>query len=372
MQVQALLMARADAVRTHDRAGFLSTMEPAGPGAVGQLRRFDGLTALPFDRYAYEALAAGSPPVPSPAGLRWTATATVASALDGADPAPVRERRRMTFVARGGRWRVADDQPDGSAADRGPWDEGVVTVARSRSCLVVGHPAQAVVVRQVAAGCDRAAATVTSVWGSGWARRAIVLVAADAAELGRLRPGAGDLSGAAAVETGASPVAGQGGRPSGDRVLVDAAVFARLTALGRRVVLAHELTHVASRAATGPQVPAWLVEGLADLVGYRDAGLPVAVAARELRADVRAGRLPVSLPGDASFHGSGVQQAYEGSWLAVRVLMDAHGLPSVLRLYRQVGADPRPGGLDRGLATVGTTRARLTHAWRLALLRSLR
>lgn len=211
---------------------------------------------------------------------------------------------------------------------------------------------------------------VTRVWGEDWARRVVVLVPADAEEFGRVLRAGSDLTGMAAVATGGRPGDG-GGRPTADqRIVVNPANFDRLGAAGRRVVLTHEITHLATRAATGPLAPTWLVEGLADHVAYLDAGLDVPSAARELRAEVRAAGPPAALPSDADFDGGNPRLAavYQMSWLACRLLAETAGQPALLRLYRQVG-QARAGSPERVLAAaladvVHQTPEQFTAAWR--------
>jgi hypothetical protein len=53
--------------------------------------------------------------------------------------------------------------------------------------------------------------------------------------------------------------------------------------------------------------------------------------------------------------------AYQGAWLAVRLLVDAHGEAAVVRMYRRA----RSGGLATGLRDeLGTTPGQLRAAWR--------
>lgn len=213
--------------------------------------------------------------------------------------------------------------------------------------------------------CESAVPRVAAAWGSAGRGLAVVQVPANRAEWQRLAPGAGDLGQLPAV-TADTAVPGAAPRVA---VLINPAVFSRLSAVGGRVVLSHELTHLATWAATGPQLPAWLVEGFADEVGYSGERVPLEMATSELRTDVHAGRLPVRLPADRDFEGAayGGPQAYEGSWLAVRLLVDRYGQPAVARLYRQVGREQAPGALQRALVRLGTDLPSLTAAWRVDL-----
>ncbi|MDA0634658.1 hypothetical protein OUY22_14640, partial [Nonomuraea sp. MCN248] len=167
-------------------------------------------------------------------------------------------------------------------------------------------------------------------------------------------------SGAEAARlAGTGPLDGLAAVADGRRVIVVPEGFARLNPTGRDVVLAHELTHVA--AGTGG-LPIWLYEGFADYVAYRDAGLPVTVAAAELAAEVRAGRAPGELPGPADFRapGDGQARAYQEAWLACRFLAATLGEGTLVRLYREA----RSVGADRALAAHGLTPGDLARGWR--------
>jgi hypothetical protein len=219
---------------------------------------------------------------------------------------------------------------------------------------------------------------VDAVWGTEWRRGAVVLVPTSGTEMGELLGSDGNLSQIAAVATAELGGGMEEFDPSGDRILVNADTFGRLGQLGRRVVLTHELTHVATRRATGPAVPGWLAEGFADYIGYREVDLPLALSARELRADIQDGKLPTALPSDHDFDGGndGLAQAYEQAWLAVRLIADQHGQEALLRFYRSVGA--RRGGVEPAVAVeqalqadLGTSTAQLVADWRAMLQREL-
>ncbi|MFC7643582.1 hypothetical protein ACFQX6_24425 [Streptosporangium lutulentum] len=73
--------------------------------------------------------------------------------------------------------------------------------------------------------------------------------------------------------------------------------YARLSEVGRDVVITHELTHVATGATRGGRVPMWLSEGFADYVGYRDAGIAVRTVAAELAGRCARASCPPGSPG---------------------------------------------------------------------------
>jgi hypothetical protein len=227
------------------------------------------------------------------------------------------------------------------------------STARSGPCTVRSHggPLAADVLR----ACRQAVPQVVAFRRTGWSGRVLVVVPRDAAELVALAPEAGDVTRLAAVATR-------------DRVLVDPAGYRALSAVGRRVVLAHEVTHLALRGVSAPGTPLWLVEGVAELVGLRGSGLRPAVAAQELAADVRRHRLPAALPADGAFSGPGAPQAYGEAWLAVDLLATRYGDARLLAAYAGVG---RGDSLARVLRGLGTSPAEFTAAWRAHLVREL-
>jgi hypothetical protein len=380
--VRALLAARGAAVLRQDRAAFLATVDPT---ATAFLRRqgalVDALRQVPLASWSYTVDPSRERPrsaaLDARRGTWWAPDVSLRYAIAGFDRSPTVQQQGLTFVQRGGRWYVAADDDfarAGRPTARELWDDGPVVAARGRACLVLGHPASVRLVRQLVGDCDAAVPRVTAVWGTGWAQRVVLLVPDSAAELARVVPDAGDLSQIAAVATAelVSPTTGY--HPVGDRVLVNPLNFRDLGPIGRRVVLTHEVTHVASRSSTGPQVPTWLVEGLADYVGYQGVTLPLSVSAEELRADVRAGRVPTALPSDSAFDGGrkDLAQTYEKSWLAVVLLARRYGQAAVLRLYRDTGADLSSGALARAMATdLHTSVGAFTALWRADLMRRL-
>lgn len=375
--VRALLRQRGAALRAHDRPAFLATIDPAATTfRARQAKVFDALHDVPLSAWGYDVDAAharpNTPALDRRYGTWWAPDVVLRYALAGFDAAPTERQQGLTFVRRAGRWYLAaDDDFGGHRTARELWDGGPVLVARGASTLVLAHPGHDALVRLLLRETAAAVPRVTAVWGQRWARRVVVMVPGSETELRRLVPDIGDLSQTAALATAELSDRGRGDHPVGDRVLLNPPNFARLGPLGRRVVLTHEVTHVASRAATGPGMPTWLVEGLADYVGYRGLGLSLSASASELQGDVRAGRLPTRLPTDAAFDGSDplLAQVYEQSWRAVVLLARMYGEPALLRLYRAVGAG-RP--LAQALPSeLRTTEAAFTVAWRDDLRREL-
>jgi hypothetical protein len=180
---------------------------------------------------------------------------------------------------------------------------------------------------------------VTSVWGDGWSRQAVVLVPSTQRELGLVVDDYGNLDRIAAVAAAEVQIGSGHPDPVGNRIGINPANWSKLTALGQRIVLTHELAHVATRAVTSSTTPTWLAEGFADYVGYLGTGLPATVVAQELGSAVRAGNGPRRLPAGGQFSGasSRLSQAYEGAWLACRLIAQRWGQRALVRFYAAVG-----------------------------------
>lgn len=246
--------------------------------------------------------------------------------------------------------------------------EATTTLAGRSGRVVGAGPRRGLA--QLAADLDAAASAVTAVVGR-WRTEVVVLAPSDTTVMARLVGGAFSdplaLRQVAAVTTG--PTSGPGAV-----VVVNVTAFASLTQVGRRIVLAHELTHVATRAAGGRSVAEWLTEGFADYVGFRNSGVPTAVAARDVVAAARAGHLPTTLPTAEAFLPAEVDTsvAYQQAWLACRALARRWGESALVALYRdaatQAGADAQER-TERALRQVlQVSAADVVALWRRSLV----
>jgi hypothetical protein len=380
-QVTELLDRRAAALLARDRDAFLAGLDPAADGFRDrQAALFDALAEVPLVTWRYEVDPVRSRDTTGlPArhgGEVWVPQVVLRYSFAGVPGRPTVATQVLTFVDRGGRWLLASD----SDLDSGPvrtaralWDSGPVVAVRGRHTLALGHPESRPALLELVEETDAAVPRVTGVWGS-WAEQVVVVLPRDEEEM-RLVVGDGlDLAGIAAVAT--AQLAGGSGRydPVGDRVIVHPGNYPGLGPLGERIVLTHEVAHVAARQVSGPALPMWLAEGLADYAAYDDAGVPLERAAPRTAGAVRAGDLPGGLPTAAEFAGADVARAYESAWLAVLHLVDRHGEDALLRLYRQVGSAPPGADPDAVVAeafadVLGTTPAEFTAGWRDDLLR---
>ena len=385
--VLTVLHHHADALLRRDGRSWAEDLDssPESAGYAGRQRQvFSNLAQLSLDTWRYTLVApVTDPTVLTPATSRLGAPVVIVHvalqyALAGLDPAPTEQQLWLTAVRRGTGWKLASDDDlatAGGASWRGPWDFGQLLSRRGRHTLVLAHPAHRQDMTVFAQLVESAVPVVTRVWGSDWNDQVVILIPDTAQEFTAVTGDRADTADLAAVAV-ADRVDGDG-TVLGARIVLNPANLARLDPTGRRLVIGHELTHIASRAATSDQMPTWLVEGLADYVGNLGSNLPVPAIAAELATEVRAGRVPAALPSDAAFAGgSRLPQAYEQSWLACRLIAERAGQAGLVRLYRAVAqaADADPAtALAVGLrAVLRTDVAAFTAAWRSYLVRELR
>jgi hypothetical protein len=366
---QRLLDRRATAVLDHDEAAFRSTGEAAG-AATG----FANVRDLPLAAWSYHLTGLRR------SGDRATATAELRYRVEGYDAAPVTADRALRLTRSGGLWRVASDEPADGAGDQ-LWDQGAVTAVRGEHSLVLGVGQPGERLRSFAELADHAVPAVSDAWGAGWARHVVVLVPKSLeAMAGLLGAPASGYRGIAAVTIGevgeaksVSPRPKAGGGPAktpADRIIVNPDAYGVLGDFGKQVVLTHETTHVATRAHTTGATPLWLSEGYADWVGYRGGGRAPRQVAPELERAVAGGQVPAALPDDTDFGFTGdaarLARAYEGGWLACRLIADHWGEVRLNDFYRAVGDhSKRSGAVEGALRDVlHTTPEKFTELWR--------
>jgi hypothetical protein len=346
---QTLLSARAAALRARSKSAWMATLDAHGAAfRTRQSVEFDNLLKLPLSRFSYSA------PQPAP-GLTvtrvhtvgpdaWAARVTGNYLLTGFDRGPLSFEATYTFVRRPGGWRIADDTDGVTPLQM--WDLPGLRVIRGRSGIVVGNAPESRM-REYGRIADVAVGRVSGVWGKDWNSHVVIVTPSTNSEFARLLLRSSDkgLDQVAAITQG---VIEPDRRAEGDRVVINPRAFTALQPLGRRVVITHELTHIAARSSTTSPTPIWLTEGMADYVGYSGLGLARARVASELLVLVRAGKGPKALPTDADFDPSKgkIAPSYSASWLAVSRLVDLYGQARVVAFYRAVGSTPA-GGTDQ-------------------------
>jgi len=361
--IRDVLSRRSDAVMTHNRAEWRATLDPEHPTFLHeQMGVFDNLQQVPFASWDYDFDAKKSL-TPSARAKRygaptWSpANLSLDYRLRGFDRRATSLPQFPTFVHRASGWYLTsfnDYRRRGQRSSTDLWDYGPVVVVRSERVLVLGHPQAEPLMQSIAAQVTSDIPRVSAVWTHHWSQRAVVLVPATQRELGRVVDDYGDLDKIAAVATAEVQLGTSRPDPVGDRIGINPANWPKLSLLGQRIVLTHELTHVATRAVTSTSIPTWLAEGFADYVGYLDSGVPTTFVAQDLAAAVRAGRAPRHLPRTGEFNGASAQlsNAYEGAWLACRMIAERWGQAALVRFYSAVGHSP----LDRTAAVQSALR----------------
>lgn len=368
--IGALLNRRAAALRAGDRAGWLAGLDPSSDPTATRFRTqqgqvFDRVHTLRPATWTYRVRSGSALPAGDGATtgeVAWLAQVQLEYQLLPGGP-QVHRDQFLTIVRRGGQWRIRTDTDGATGTDI--WDLGPIAQTRSSRCLVIGAWARRAQITQLAGECGRSARTVDTAWGRDWNRRTVLIVPNTlhqlAVLLGRSAPGTpaatspdsqAGLSRTAAVTIGPADAAA-------DEVLINGQAFGQLRAIGRRVVLTHELVHVATRATGARWAPTWLEEGFADYVAYAGTGLSPDQVAGDALTAVRAGRIPAHLPATDDFNAAGNQaaSAYGQAWIAAQLIArKAGGRPRMRAFYQQAAAGPGPGSpaaLNAAFARLG-------------------
>jgi hypothetical protein len=373
--VEGLLDQRARAVTGGDRDLFLDTVDPGDADFFDrQAELFDRVTGLDLAAWGYQVTGDG-PGLPAARAGSLPRGSTIVRVrltyrLAGTETTTDREQY-LTVVPRGGRWLVAGDT-DGSAngfdTQRDLWDLGPVRSIRGDSSLVLADTrgASRAQMRRLAEEADLAVRDVGEVWTEEWSRVPVVILPRSQQDMATLIGSDGEgLAQIAAVTTGSF----ESGLSRGDRIVINPAAWDSLGELGRRVVIAHEMTHVATRASSVQTVPIWLSEGFADYVAYRATPVPTVIVASDVFDDVRDGHAPRKLPDDADFDASrgDVAASYEAAWLACRMIAERYGEKRLVRFYRAMSDSAGPGWPEETAAALGISRADLVRDWKAYL-----
>jgi hypothetical protein len=372
----AVLQRLANAVLGGDRGVFDTAVDPTATAFAAQARQmYDNLRALPVAslvlRYVND----------DPDGLTaarrqqlggseaWVANVEVSWRLKDYDQQPVRLTVPMTLVTRAGTTYVASFSDGAGPGQRRPfWMLGEFRVHEGDRSLIVSTDPKADLA-SYARIVDQAIEDVTAIWGGKWSRRVVLYLPANQNQMEYVLGARLNTYGQIAAVTTAEAAERVPGVPV--RMVANPVLFRRLNAQGRRIVLTHETTHVASNA-TASAVPLWLAEGFADYVAFATVDVSTSSAANELFKAVRAGRSPKALPAPGAFAASSKQLAiaYESSWLACRLIATKYGQSELVEFYRTVHAgNPTTGLRDAFRTKLGTTQERFVVDWQRYLQR---
>ncbi|MFD3520305.1 hypothetical protein [Streptomyces sp. NPDC058653] len=340
---------RAEALLDRDESRYLAAVDPGAADLLAAERRtYRNLSDVPVRSWEYELRDVDR------SGKRATARVELRYRIEGYDSAPVTSARTLELLERDGRWYVTADRP-GKGGVQQLWQQGAVDVVHGRRSLILGVGQDNDRLREIAAAADRAVPAVDEAWPGEWSGRVVVLVPESVTSMaGLLGASATSYRGIAAVTTGET---GREGSSPADRVIVNPEAYSILGDFGRRVVLTHETTHVATREDTSKATPMWLSEGFSDWVAYRDTSPMDGQAAPELERSLRRGDLPAALPEDGDFafdaDADELARAYEGGRLACELIAERWGERKLTDFYRAVGEhDEREGAVEDAMNEV--------------------
>lgn len=290
----------------------------------------------------------------------WTAAVDLSWRFGGYDATDVREEVAIGFTSERGEARVT---AIGAGGRRAPlWLSGPVTAREHGGVLTFGSDRAAV--DRYAKLADRAIPVVGRVV-AGWSGPLVVEVPPSESALdASLGVAPGTYAGVAAVT---ASVDGSTAPDAPVHVFVNPDVMGGLDAAGAQIVLSHEVTHAATKAATNTHRPIWLTEGFADYVALRDVHLPLSTTAGQIIGQVRRSGPPAHLPDQADFdsHSSRFGAEYEAAWLACRVIADRAGQRGLVSVYDRVGAGEDLDAVLRDVLGVGIPG--LTRLWQQRL-----
>ena len=120
-----------------------------------------------------------------------------------------------------------------------------------------------------------------------------------------------------------------------------------------RIVLRHELFHLAARGDTAVDAPRWLTEGVADFAARPAEPLPPDAAA------------VTDLPTDAALDEAGPARArgYDRAWWFARFVADTYGVDALRRLYLLACGPDHPDLTAAVRGALGIEMSELQGAW---------
>lgn len=374
-EIQALLDQRASAVRAKDKAGFMATLDNSDQDFVArQSRWFEGMTLLPVSDYRLDLDLEEAPEFTRQRERDLYKAPVIVAAVEERfrlgdyDLEPAILDHALTFVYRTDRWSVAGDsslEDLGIITDHSLWEFGPIQVLTSEHFLLIFHPQQAAIADELISVAEASLGLVVKAWKTDWHMQVPILVPSDEREVTEMIGDSFDISNFVAFATAAldrdSPT---GWELVGNRVIINPPRFLSGSAARRQEILAHELVHVATRRTSGPFVPTFVEEGIAQLAEERSLSF--------LNARVRAGKFDRKLPEDFEFltgDASDIFNSYQEALSALTFIRETFGLDKLETFYEAAGKPRVEAGtsryhLDRALQrTLSTTLVDFESKW---------
>jgi hypothetical protein len=382
---QAVLRSRADAVLHRDEKAFMASIDPQADSAFVQSQRtlFANLAGVPLRDWAYtlqpqRSLDPGVLPAVPGADELWAPEIQLVYALRGSDPSVTQRPMGYLLVRRAGSWFIRSDndlQGVGRRTWRGMWDFGPCIVVTTGRGLVLTHPGREPMAQRIAAELDSSVRAVSDVWGSAWSQQVAVLLPDTADEMRALVGPNFPVDTVVAVSV-ADRVDTEKNSAEGQRVVMSPITSDVLGVAPLRIVLRHEMTHIATRGSTVDGSSMWLLEGFADYVGYRESGVPLSQGAPDLNAQMTAKGPPDRLPTDEEFRSRDrtLDLAYQQSLSIARFVADKFSEAKLIELYRVLAKAGRISGkeIDKLLTSVvGLNQEQFVAGWQEYLRETL-
>jgi Peptidase of plants and bacteria len=191
---------------------------------------------------------------------------------------------------------------------------------RTADLVGLGGPRTEPLLARIGAELDGAAAAVTAFWGPDWRRDIDIVAAASDEQFATL---AGGDPNTAATTSSERIMFAPGAATMNDEAL--------------RIVLRHELFHLAAHSDTAADAPRWLTEGVADFVA---------------RPAVRVDVMPTP-PTDAELSGPDRSQAYDRAWMFSRFVAERYGAAKLHELYLRACGHGHPDAATAVRETLG-------------------
>ena len=341
-----ILSSRAQAVVDEDRSAFLSSIDPEATAFRKQQGKvFQRLTSLRLGRYELRQQVGGKDLARHEHDSRYKRADDVfispveeSYRFKGYDDADFVSTLFFTFVLRDGEWLIAadDDLSGRRTTERNLWDYGPVKQTGSTNVTVIQHPCRA-------AGCieldesfvqlaENARRTVKRRWRGSWNGRVVVLATSSRHEVRRIIDVDYAISNFAAFAY--SPFLATGYSPA--RIVVERGTLSDRSSDIIELILTHEMAHVATRRASGPHIPLWVEEGLAEWISRT----PGDSADLYYAQQVAAGAVQPVLATDRQFRRGNADELflhYQSSRTAVAYFIERWGYKKFIGFYRTLG-----------------------------------
>jgi hypothetical protein len=266
--------------------------------------------------------------------------------IRGFDTDPAVEDVFYTFVLRDDDWFIASDtdlDSVGLLSVRHPWDLGPLDTARSEHFLGLAPPCDgACPLDDLLPLAEEALDRLDEVWTVQWPRKVVLVVPHSDESLKRMLQATFDPANFVAFAY--STIDPVDGRYTGHRIIVNPPVIAGRGPEEVLTILTHELLHVATRGISGPFVPLFIDEGLAEVAGYGES--PTALAYFD--SIVGGGAFDRKLPQDFQFStgtGNDIYLSYQEAQSAIRYFIDRWGIDRFRKFYERVGNTRVSAGL---------------------------